>query len=94
MKLGKIIGGICLGALAAGLIPYRIETDKEAGTVEVRSLLLGGRKFPGEDKDHFAIAIPSSGLDADFSEADKSEEAEAPKAPEAPEAAEVPAESC
>ena len=39
MKLGKLIGGICVGALVAGLIPYSVKQDKEAGTCEVRSLL-------------------------------------------------------
>ena len=27
MKLGKLIGGICVGALVAGLIPYSVKQD-------------------------------------------------------------------
>ena len=68
MKLGKLIGGICVGALVAGLIPYSVKQDKEAGTCEVRSLLWAWRKFPGEDKDHYAFAMPPSGLDYETAE--------------------------
>ena len=75
MKPGKIIGKICLGALAVSLIPYRFKVDKEARTMEVRSLLLGVKKFPGADKDHYAFAIPSSGLDEDLTQKEEPEEA-------------------
>ena len=37
-KIGKLIGSICVSALVAGLIPYRIERDRETGACEVRSL--------------------------------------------------------
>ena len=77
MKAGKIIGKICLGALAVSLIPYRWKVDSEARTMEVRSLLLGVKKLPGADKDHYAFAIPASGLDEDLAEKEKPEEAHA-----------------
>ena len=64
MQSKKVIVLFCLGAFAASIIPYRIRNDKEAGTLEVRSLLWGVKKTPGEGKDHYSIAIPSSELDA------------------------------
>ena len=79
MKAGKIIGKLCLGALAVSLIPYRFKMDKEARTMELRSLLWGVKKFPGEDKDHYTFAIPSSGLDEDFENKDEPEEAQEPE---------------
>ncbi len=66
MKAGKIIGKLCLGALAVSLIPYRFQADRGACTMELRSLLWGAKKFPGKDKDHFAFAIPPSALDRHF----------------------------
>ena len=63
MKMRKIIGTACLVAFAASVIPYSIKRDDESGTLEVRSLLWGMRKTPGEDRDTYAFAIPSSGLD-------------------------------
>ena len=87
MKAGKIIGKLCLGALAVSLIPYRFKMDKEARTMELRSLLWGVKKFPGEDKDHYAFAIPPSGLDQDFRTALDAEE-DAKAEGEAAEAAE------
>lgn len=78
MKYGKIIGRAILGALAASVIPYQIKKDKQTGTVEVRSLLWGLKKTPhkeGEKKDHYAFAIPASGLDQlDEKESEKPEE--------------------
>ena len=65
MKPGKLIGTLCLGALAVSLIPYRFQFDREAHTMEVRSLLWGIRKIPGGDKDHISFAIPASALDQD-----------------------------
>ena len=79
MKAGKIIARICLGAVAVSLIPYRFKRDKEAHTMEVRSLLFGVKKTPGEDKDHYTFAIPSSGLDEDFENKDEPEETEKPE---------------
>ncbi|MBR4655795.1 MAG: hypothetical protein IKO68_04285 [Oscillospiraceae bacterium] len=63
MKIGKILGRTALCALALSAIPYQIKRDKEAGTLEVRSLLWGLRKIPGEEKDHISFAIPAAGLD-------------------------------
>ena len=89
MKAGKIIGKICLGALAVSLIPYRWKVDSEARTMEVRSLLLGVKKLPGAGKDHYAFAIPASGLDEDLTEKEAPEETVAPEeAPRADEPAE------
>lgn len=67
MKIGKIIGGVILGALAVSAIPYQFKKDEETGALEIRSLLWAWRKTParkGETKDHYAFAIPPSGLDA------------------------------
>lgn len=67
MKLGKIIGCAALGALVLAAIPYRFKKDEETGAREIRSLLWAWRKTParaGETKDHYAFAIPPSGLDA------------------------------
>jgi len=67
MKLGKLIGGMALGALVLSAIPYKFKKDEETGAREIRSLLWAWRKTPareGETKDHYAFAIPPSGLDA------------------------------
>ena len=67
MKLGKLIGGAALGALVLSAIPYKFTKDEETGAREIRSLLWAWRKTPareGETKDHYAFAIPPSGLDA------------------------------
>ena len=66
MKLGKIIGGVILGALAVSAIPYQFKKDEATGALEIRSLLWGLRKTPageGETKDRFTFAIPPAGLD-------------------------------
>ena len=69
MKAGKIIGRIALCALAVSAIPYQFKKDDETGSFEIRSLLWGLRKNPGEDHDNFSFAIPASGLDeADLAE--------------------------
>ena len=62
MKYGSFIGGLVVGALAASSIPYEIKRDEENGIVEMRSLLWAWKKTPGEDKNHYAFAIPPSGL--------------------------------
>lgn len=56
-NLGKIIGRVCLGALAAGLIPYRVKQDKETGTVEVGSLLWAVKKTPGAGRDTYTFEL-------------------------------------
>lgn len=66
MNIAKYIGKIALGALGVSLIPFLVKRDREAGTVEVRSLLWGVKKFPGKDKDHYDFAIPPSALDRHF----------------------------
>lgn len=65
-KIFRLLGRAALGALLLSAVPYRFVRDEETGTVEVRSLLWALRKTPrteGETKDHFAFAIPPSGLD-------------------------------
>ncbi len=63
MKNGKIFGRIAVGALILSAVPYRIKRDKETGSLEVRSLLWGFKTTPGDEKNRFTFAIPSSGLD-------------------------------
>ena len=53
ISLGKIIGM----ALLAGLIPYRVKTDKESGEVEVGALLWGVKKTPMEGKDNYTVEM-------------------------------------
>lgn len=56
-KLGKIVGGVALGALAAGLIPYRFRKDKETGEFELGALLWGLKKTPGEEQDTYTVEL-------------------------------------
>ena len=68
MKLGKVIGGVALGAFLASLIPYSAKEDEETGVFEIRSLLWAFRKTPakeGEENDRYAFAMPPSGLDSE-----------------------------
>lgn len=90
MKLGKFIGGMVVGALVASAIPYEIKRDEENGIVSMHSLLWAWKKTPGEDKNHYAFAIPPSGLDCE-AEAESDEPADE-LAEEAAEAAEEAAE--
>ncbi|MBR4700321.1 MAG: hypothetical protein IKP19_01195 [Oscillospiraceae bacterium] len=100
MKVGKIIGRVALGALALSVVPYQVKKDEETGSIVVRSLLWALKKTPrgeGEDKDHYAFAIPPSGIDYHAPvEAEESVEEPAPEEPaESPveEPAEAPAEA-
>ena len=69
MKMSKNLRRAALIALVLSAIPYRFRKDEESGAVEIRSLLWGLRKNPGEDHDNFSFAIPASGLDeADLAE--------------------------
>lgn len=56
-KLAKILGGVCLGALTAGLIPFRFKRDRESGSFEVGSLLWAVKKTPGEEKDTYTVEL-------------------------------------
>ncbi len=56
-KLGKFIGGAALGALAASLIPYRFQRDKETGAFELGALLWGLKKTPGEEQDTYTVEL-------------------------------------
>ena len=69
MKIGKTICCVALGALVLSAIPYQFKKDEETGTLDVRSLLWGLKKTPGED--HFSFAIPASGLDEDREKEDE-----------------------
>ena len=73
-RTGKLMLRAALGALILSAVPYSIRKDEEAGTVEIRSLLWGlkkKRRAEGEEKDHYAFAIPASALDrATFDEAE------------------------
>ncbi len=69
MKVWKAIGRIALFLLAVSAVPYRVQTDDKTGVFEIRSLLWALRKTPrkeGEENDHYAFAIPPSGLDGDY----------------------------
>ncbi len=59
----RLVWGIVLCALIAGMIPYWFKRDKETNDMEIRSLLWGMKKFTVDGKQHFAFAMPSSGLD-------------------------------
>ena len=56
-KQDKIIGRICLGALAAGLIPYRVKQDKETGAFDLRSLIWSAKKTPGVESNAYAFEL-------------------------------------
>lgn len=82
MEIRKSIRRIALGALVLSAIPYQFKKDEETGALEVRSLLWGWKKTPrreGEKKDHYAFAIPASGLD-DVGVEEAGEPAEEPAA--------------
>ena len=56
----RLVWGIVICALVAGLIPYRFRRDKETDDLEIRSLLWGVKKFTADGKQHLAFAMPSS----------------------------------
>ena len=56
-KRNKIPGWVWLGALAAGLIPYRAKRDKETGAFDLGSLLWSVKKTPGEESDTYAFEL-------------------------------------
>ena len=58
-KLGKTIGAVCAGALAAALIPYRFERDRDTGAREVSALLWKWKKIPGKG---IYFSMPPSGM--------------------------------
>ena len=67
MKIGKVVGGIVVGALLVSMIPYSFQKDEETGAMEIRSLLWALRKTPrkdGEEKDHYTFALPPCALDS------------------------------
>ena len=56
-KLGKFIGKLTLGALAASVVPYRFQMDKATGSFEVGSLLWAVKKTPGRERDKYTIEL-------------------------------------
>lgn len=88
MKIGKLIGGIAAGTLLLAAVPFRIRKDEETGAFELRSILWGLRKIPGEEKNGYTFAMPASGLDED----PKPETGKPDEAPTAEEAAEATAD--
>ena len=65
MKTRSLIGAAAVGALLISLIPYKKKKDEETGATEIHSLLWVWKKIPrkeGEEKDHYAFAMPPSGL--------------------------------
>lgn len=56
-KLGKFIGKLTLGALAASVVPYRFQKDKDTGSFEVSSLLWAVKKTPGRERDKYTIEL-------------------------------------
>ena len=85
MKIGKIVGKIALGALAASLIPYQFRRDEETGTCELRSLLWDVKKTPNGEKNSYTLSIPGPAL--------YSKEKEEPEAAPVEPAVEEPAEA-
>lgn len=57
MIIGKLIRKLTLGALAAGMTPYRIQYDKETKGFELNSLLWAVKKTPGEERDKYTIEL-------------------------------------
>lgn len=90
MKLKKLIGGACVGALLASAIPFIVKKDQQEGTLEIRSLLWGIRMFPGKDKNHIAFAIPGSAVTKDFEELQEDSAEETPAEETPAEEAEAP----
>lgn len=56
-KRDKSIGRVWLGALALGLIPYRVKQDKETGAFDVVSLIWSLKKTPNEENDAYAFEL-------------------------------------
>lgn len=54
---GKLIGRICLGALAASLLPYRIQIDTETGEFKVCAVLWSVKKTPGTEQDRYEFEL-------------------------------------
>ena len=56
-KRDKSIGRVWLGALALGLIPYRVKQDKETGAFDVVRLIWSVKKTPNEKNDAYAFEL-------------------------------------
>ena len=57
MKKSISIGRICVGALAAALIPYHIGLGRKDGSIELDSLLWSMKKVPGEKRDNYIFEL-------------------------------------
>lgn len=86
-NLGKIIGRVCAGAVAASLIPFRFSRDKQTGAFKIGALLWAVKKTPGEDHDRYELELlpfvgskqAAEGAEAPAEEAETpAEEAKAP----------------
>ncbi len=74
-KLGRIIGKLTLGALAASVVPYRFQMDKDTGSFEVGSLLWAVKKTPGRERDKYTIEfLPLFGAKEEPTEEESAEE--------------------
>ena len=92
-KLGKIIGKLTLGALAASVLPYRFQMDRDTGAFEVGSLLWAVKKTPGTERDTYTVELlPLFGGKDEPAEEAPVEVPAAEEAPAEPAAEEAPAE--
>lgn len=56
-KIIKIIGAAGAVALAAGLVPYHFQSDKESGEFELGGLLWNLKKTAGEEEDTYTMEL-------------------------------------
>ena len=78
-KIGKIIGRLCVGTLAAGLLPYRFQKTGEEGGFEAESLLWSLKKVPGEGRDNYVLTLlPLIGKEKKQAKAEQDKEPAAP----------------
>lgn len=56
-RIGKTIGKICVGALAASLVPYRFRWEKATGSYQVASLLCSVKKTCGKERDNYEFEL-------------------------------------
>ena len=77
-SIGKTIGKICVGALAASLVPYRFRWEKETGSFQLGSLLWSVKKTCGRERDNYEFELfPLFGGSSPAAEPEAPVEAEA-----------------
>lgn len=82
-NLGKIIGAVTLGALAASVIPYRFKRDEDTGAYELGALLWSLKKAPGKEEDTYTLQfLPLLGKKEKADEAPEEELFDIPSAEE------------